>query len=361
MSKIRDEDQLIRRIARVVPSQVGRARDQYGLALGIGDDAAILSSRGREWVVSCDAFIEGVHFLPDVHCADSVGYKALVRAASDLIAMGAQPRLFLLTLGLPEARTGRWLDDFLRGMRRAAQYLDMRLAGGDTTTGGSVSISITVMGEMGPGKGRSGGASGRLAAGRQRQLGEQALTRSGGRPGDRIYVTGTLGRAQLGLELIRQGRLKGRRVAFALRQHLYPRLRIKLGLWLARNHIPSAMMDLSDGLSTDLARLCRASGAGAKVWSERIPTVSVPVDLAKLLGRRSVDLLERALHGGDDYELLFTVPPRSQAHLRFAPDSSALTCIGELTRDRRILLVDADGYAKPLKPCGWDPFRKQPR
>lgn len=347
---MRDEDSLIRRIALAVPSQIGRAANQYGASLGIGDDAAILSRQPDEWVVSCDAFVEGVHFLADVHPGDSVGYKALVRAASDLVAMGALPRLFLLTLALPEARTGRWLDNFLRGMRRAANYLDMRLAGGDTTASRTVSISMTVLGTVEE-----------THRGRRTPQHRRALTRSGARPGDRIYVTGKLGRAQLGLELIRRGRLKERGLAPLLRQHLYPRLRLKLGLWLARNSVASAMMDLSDGLSSDLTRLCRASGVGAKLWEDRIPAVPVPPRVSKLLSLHASDALRMALHGGDDYELLFTVPRRNEARLQSAPDAAALTCIGEITGGRQIMLVGSDRRSKPLRPSGWDPFRKQAR
>lgn len=359
---MRDEDQLIQRIARAVPSVTGQTRDSYGIVLGIGDDAAILGSRrGQEWVMSCDAFIEGVHFLGDIHPADSVGYKALVRAASDLVAMGAAPQLFLMTLALAESRTGRWLDQFLKGMRRAARYLDMRLAGGDTTTSPTVSISITVLGQI-----DSGGRTGRGHAGILRAAGggAQALTRSGGRPADRIYVSGMLGRAQIGLELIRRGTKASRKPGAVkngqdplLRAHLYPRLRVGLGRWLSRNRVASAMMDLSDGLSSDLTRLCGASGVGAKLYAARIPAVSVSSEALKALPR-GFDLQNAALHGGDDYELLFTVPAGNEKRLRAAPDFSELTCIGELTRNRHVVLVGAEGRARPLESAGWDPFRK---
>jgi thiamine-monophosphate kinase len=364
---MRDEDSLIRRIARAVPSVIGRARESYGLALGIGDDAAILcSGHDGEWAVSCDAFIEDVHFLADVDPAESVGYKALVRAASDLVAMGAAPRLFLLTLALPPRRTGRWLDDFLRGMSHSARYLHMRLAGGDTTSSATVSISVTVLGQL------ASRGSGRVRARGAELLGDvrgarRAITRSGGRPGDRVYVSGTLGAAQIGLELTLgiQGRMKRKKgkkkvagaVAVALQPHLYPRLRVELGCWLAQNRVASAMMDLSDGLSSDLTRLCGASGVGAKVLAERVPAASPSPEISKLLPRR-VDPLERTLNGGDDYQLLFTVPGANEKRLRAAPDAQELTCIGELTRDRRIVLVSSDGKAKLLKVAGWDPFRR---
>ncbi|HTU34682.1 MAG TPA: thiamine-phosphate kinase [Candidatus Acidoferrum sp.] len=342
-----------------MPSQVGGGGSRYGLALGIGDDAALLRSYGgEEWVISCDAFVEGVHFLADIHPADSVGYKALVRAASDLVAMGASPRLFLLTLALPKSRSGRWLDKFLAGLRRAANYLNMRLAGGDTTAGAKVSISVAVLGQIG--NNVSHGVP-RSAKGRSGHCGT-ALTRSGGRAGDRIYVSGTLGRAQIGLELVRRMKKRVVRMTMgplpeALKAHFYPRLRVDLGKWLARNGVASAMMDLSDGLSTDLVRLCHASGVGARLWAERIPVVSPSPEILTLLPR-SFDPLKAALNGGDDYELLFTVPKRNDGRLRGAPDSPELTCIGELSNDKQILLADTDGGTKPLTAGGWDPFRK---
>lgn len=332
------EGQLIRRIARAIPSGFGgRARD--GLRLGIGDDAAVIvPGRGAELVLTCDAFLEGVHFLADVHPPDSVGYKSLVRATSDIAAMGAKPRFFLLTLAIPVGRTGVWLDGFLRGMARAARSMGMCLAGGDTTRSSRVSISITVLGE--------------IAVGR-------AVTRGGARPGDIIYVSGRLGGAQLGLELMRKGLGRDRRLRRWLRPHLYPQIRLELGNWLAQRRVASAMMDISDGLSTDLARLCAASGVGARIGSDRIPLVLTPAALSRRLGKVRLDPLRMALDGGDDYELLFTVSPRRARNLRGAPGFSELTAIGEITDRKKIVLVGADGTGKPLEPRGWDPFRRK--
>jgi thiamine-monophosphate kinase len=334
------EDQLIERIAKAVPSMRG-ARRSGGLRLGIGDDAAVGSPRaGREWVLSCDAFLDGVHFRAESYPAESVGYKALVRATSDLAAMGATPRLFLLTLALPGDRTGKWLDGFLRGMGRAARLLGMKLAGGDTTKSAKISISITVVGEI------------------RRGL---AVKRSSARPGDLVFVSGRLGRAALGLELMNaRGRAPGTRgprgVARLLQPHLYPKIRLELGAWLARHRMASAMMDISDGLSTDLARLCKTSGVGARLAEERIPCVKIPDTTARLLRGRRLGPLRMALHGGEDYELLFTVPRRSLKRLRAAPGFSEITQIGEIKRGRGITIVGANNRAKRLEPAGWDPF-----
>lgn len=331
------ENQLVERTGRVIPSIKGRSRFG-GVRLGIGDDAAVIApGRGREWVITCDQFLEGVHFLGKTHPPDSVGYKALVRATSDIAAMGGTPRLFLLALAIPASRTSAWFDGFLRGMGRAARELGLRLVGGDTTKASKVSIIITMLGEIAPGL---------------------AVTRAGARPGDILYVSGTLGRAQLGLELVRRG--LGRRAEYRglLRPHVYPQIHVKLGAWLAEHHVPSAMMDISDGLSTDLARLCQASGVGARVWADRISAVKIPPHLASAVRGRSFNPLQMALHGGDDYELMITVAPRNARRLTGARHIRELTPIGEITRDRRILLVARDGGSKPLRARGWDPFRR---
>jgi thiamine-monophosphate kinase len=323
-----DELSLIARIAAALPSRAGG-----GLRLGIGDDAAVLRpAPRRELVVTCDAFLEGVHFLGDAHPADSVGYKSLARATSDLAAMGARPRWFLLTLALPASRTRGWLDKFLAGMRRAAQSFGLTLMGGDTARNAAIAVSITVLGEA-----PRGGA----------------ITRAGARPGDLIFMSGTPGRAQLGLELVLRGLHKKPRWRHLLAPHLYPEPRLELGCWLAEHRVATSAMDTSDGLSTDLGHLCRASGVGAVVDAARIPAVHVPGALRRL----GLDPLKLALHGGEDYELLFTAPPRLAAKLPASFGGVKLTPIGQITRARGILLRNPSGVSKRLSPSGWDHFR----
>lgn len=339
------EEQLIKELAHAVPSEIGArmvgSASRAGVRLGIGDDTAVIvPGRKKDLVVTCDAFLEGVHFLADRHPPHSVGYKSLARATSDIAAMGATPRFFLLTLALPQGLTNEWLRGFRRGMRRAAEELGVRLIGGDTTRSRSVSISITVLGEV--------------AAGR-------AITRAGARPGDILYVTGRLGRAKLGLELVRNSSPKrvrklGRGRGWLCRQHLYPHIRARLGEWLAKHRIASSVIDVSDGLSTDLGHLCTASGVGARVWATSIPCVEIPPSVSRFARERKLDPLQMALHGGDDYELLFAVPRRLAKRLQRAPEFRDITAIGEIERGKQILLLDASGHAKPLKPGGWDPF-----
>lgn len=349
--RFRTETQLIERITGAIPAVLDRRAGRHhlhdGVRVGIGDDAAVLAPSGRtDWVLTCDAFLEGVHFLASRHPADSVGFKSLVRATSDVAAMGAKPRFFLLTLALPVARTGAWLDEFLRGMARAARQLGLILIGGDTKKYPAVSISITVLGEIAPGT---------------------AVLRSGARPGDIIYVSGRLGQAQLGLEIVRRtppGALRNKlraspRFRRLLQPHLYPRIRTELGAWLARTGVASAMIDISDGLSTDLNHVCIASGAGARLWAQRIPCAEIAAAQSKHVTKRKLDPLQMALHGGEDYELLFTVAPRHVPRLPHAPGFSDLRAIGEIVRGNQILLVGPEGNSGRLEPGGWDPFRKK--
>jgi thiamine-monophosphate kinase len=310
---------------------IGRLHKTIGspfVVLGMGDDAALLRpARGRELVLTCDWCLEGTHFLRDKHSADAVGWKCLARAVSDVAAMGGTPRCLLLSLALPRDLAGRWLDEFLGGLRRAASRFDCWLAGGDTTASSrGVLINVTVVGEVATGRG---------------------LRRSGARVGDIIYVSGRLGEAELGLRLLRVAKRVNLRDA-RLRKHLYPEARVELGQWLSEKRVASAMMDLSDGLSSDLGRLCDASGVGAVVETRKLPVVR----------KAGAGGLELALHGGDDYELLFTVA-KTKAHLLpRAIGGVALTAIGEITQGREVVLVGQDGSRRKLEPLGWDTFRK---
>jgi thiamine-monophosphate kinase len=324
------EDQLITRVTRPFLFVTG------GLRVGIGDDAAVLHPRlGSEWVVTTDAFLEDVHFLRKAHPPRVVGYKALARATSDIAAMGAHARYFFLTLGLPAACAGAWLDDFLKGMAHGAHRFGTILAGGDTTKYPKVVISITVVGEIERGR---------------------TLLRSGARPGDLLCVSGRLGEAELGLRLVQKGWHKQRRWAGGvLKKHLRPEPRLALGEWLAARRFATSMIDTSDGLSTDLGHICQASGVGAVVWAEKIPAVKVPRELARL----SLDPLQLALHGGEDYELLFTVPRKFSGRLPREASGIPLTVIGEITREKKIVLIGSDGRGAQLRPGGWDPFTRR--
>ncbi len=334
------ENQLIARVRRrFLPARAralrgARVKDA-GLRVGIGDDAAVLRPGvGTEWVVTTDAFLENVHFLRKIHPPKAIGYKALARATSDIAAMGARAQCFFLTLGLPDACAGAWLDEFLDGMARAARRFGLTLAGGDTTKYPVVVASLTVLGEIERGK---------------------AILRSGARPGDLLCVSGRLGEAELGLRLIQRKLHKQKRWTNLLKKHYYPEPRLALGEWLAAHRCATSMIDTSDGLSTDLRHICKASGVGAIVWTAKIPMVRIPPELQ----RPGLEPIDLALNGGEDYELLFTVPKKFSSRLPSRLGGIPVTVIGEITREKKVMLLGPDGRSTPLQPKGWDPFRKK--
>jgi thiamine-monophosphate kinase len=182
----------------------------------------------------------------------------------------------------------------------------------------------------------------------------RAVLRSGARPGDLICVSGKLGEAELGLRLVQRGLHKNRRWKKLLGKHFTPEPRLALGRWLADRRRATSMIDTSDGLSTDLGHICKASGVGAKIFAAKIPLVNVPPELQRM----GLDPLQLAINGGEDYELLFTVPKRLVGHLPGQLEGVPITVIGEIVRQKSITLIDAQGRGKPLQASGWDPFRK---
>jgi thiamine-monophosphate kinase len=322
---------------RIVARTVDPVRNPAGrhLSLGIGDDAALFRPRpGHETILTCDWFLEGTHFLLDQHPPDAIGWKCLARAVSDVAAMGGRPSCFLLSLALPDSHSGRWLNKFLGGLCRASRKFDCLLAGGDTTRRREILINITVVAEV-----RT----------------SRSVRRSGARAGNLIYVSGRLGEAELGLRILRRDRKHVNIKSPLTMKHLYPAPRLALGQWLADRRLATAMMDLSDGLSSDLARLCAASGVGARLQSEKIPAVRVSDSNRKL----GLNPLQLALHGGDDYELLFTVPAKKAGMLPREYKSVALTRIGKITECPGLIVLEENGRERKLRPAGWDPFRVQ--
>lgn len=336
------EDSLI---SRLKGAHTRDRRVRRSVRLGIGDDAALMRTRvGYEVILTCDWFLEGSHFIRDKHPADSVGWKCLARALSDIAAMGGSPKCFLLNLALPVTCTGRWLDEFLVGLHRAARKFECPLVGGDTTCSRHILVGITVVGEIAK---------------------DRAVLRSGARPGDLLFVSGSLGQAELGLAELRAIKSRPKslslakspaaRLNAALQRHLYPEPRLALGRWLAHNRLATAMMDLSDGLSTDLPRLCSASRTGAEVHADKILCPAAPTHRSS--SARSIDRLRLSLHGGDDYELLFTVSPAHRTRIPASFHGVPLTQIGQTTRSREIVLSLPGDHKKLLRPGGWDPFR----
>lgn len=309
--------------------------------LGIGDDAAVVRiGRNRDLILTADLSIEGVHFTNRLHPARSVGHRALARSLSDIAAMGGVPRFALISAAFPRTLSRAWIEAFFKGVLNLAERFRVELIGGDTSiVEKGTMIDVTVAGEIKRGKG---------------------LLRSGARPGDQIFVSGSLGQSALGLETLkfraRSRKLAGRRreesreFVAARKSHLYPEPRCELGRWLQSTSIPSALMDISDGLSTDLTRLCEASGTGAKIYVERLP---------RPVGVQPEHSLKLALSGGEDYELLFTVPERKIPKLPSRHLGVPLHCIGHICRSRNVTLVLENGSEIPLEPAGYDHFLKK--
>ena len=293
------------------------------VAFGIGDDCAILQiPRGEQVLVTTDFSLEGVHFRRDWQSPECIGHRCLVRGLSDIAAMGGRPIAAFLSLALPSKTPQQWVDRFVDGLLRLALRYKVALAGGDTAQSRSgVAADIVVVGTVKRGTG---------------------VLRSGAKPGDLIYVTGELGESAAALELLAGGNTKKRDV--------YPEPRIAVGGRLG-GQIASAMIDISDGLSTDLAHICEASGVGARIEADAIPIH--PAAQIVRSSRRAA--LELALHGGEDYELLFTAPPTAEVPRRIA--GLKVSRIGEIVPARSGIHIVQNGRKAVLFPRGWEHFR----
>jgi thiamine-monophosphate kinase len=326
------------------------------LRVGIGDDCALLRLRpGEELAVTTDLSIAGRHFRLDWHTPEAIGHRTLARGLSDLAAMGARPVAAFLSLGLPrdlvkyprgrksgtETWGETWIARFLDGFLALAEAHQTPLAGGDLAESSLPVADIVLTGAVRRGK---------------------ALLRSGARPDDLLYVTGSLGGAAAGLALLADAarRSKAARqnrpvrpfqtprisanLAIQLAPHLFPQPRIAQGLWLARRSLATAAIDLSDGLSTDLAHLCDESGVAAEVNAAALPIHPAATQA-------------QAVHGGEDYELLFTASPSARMPRSIAGVS--VTCIGRVVRKSGtkspVTLITARGL-RSLAPRGWEHF-----
>lgn len=300
-----------------------------GLTLGIGDDAALVTvPPGQELILTTDMTIENVHFRAESHSARAVGHRALARSLSDIAAMGGTPRYALISLAVSGRTARAWLEGFYNGLFALARRFSVAVIGGDTAlVAGPTAADVVVAGTVPRGR---------------------ALRRSGAKVGDRIFVSGRLGLAALGLRLL-MGQLHGQTSIekSALHAHLSPQPQCALGQFLSRCRLASAMMDISDGLSIDLQRLCEASGVGATLFAEQIPAPSLA---------EPEDALALALHGGEDYQLLFTARKDKKIPKQF--DNIPLTCIGEITRLTGLRIVDSSGKTPRLETKGYDHFRR---
>jgi thiamine-monophosphate kinase len=328
------EDELIAAITRLLSGS------QPGVVVGVGDDAAVIEPGRGQQVLTTDLLIEGVHFERASISPRDLGAKAVTVNVSDIAAMGGSPRAALAGIGLAPDVEAAWVMELYGGMRDACAEYALSLVGGDTNRADLVVVSVTVVGEVSPGR---------------------AVTRSAARIGDAIVVTGALGAAAGGLALSRAQPAAmtaalsspwGRALLDALAR---PVARVGEGQTLAQSGA-HAMMDLSDGLAKDLSRLCLASGVGA-----RIELVGVPVAEPLRAGAASlgVDPLELALGGGEDYELVATLDPTDAEAARRVLDERfgvTLTRVGTIIEGEGLVAVGDDGRETPLGSKGWDHF-----
>ncbi len=327
---------LIERLRRRHPA--GRTQ----VRLGIGDDAAVLRpSPGCELVVTSDMLVEGIDFdLSTGVSFDQIGYKSMAANLSDVAAMGARPVAFLVDLAAPGSTAVDAIEDFYRGLDRLARRHGLTLIGGDLSRSPQkIFISLAVLGEVGIGR---------------------AVRRRGARIGDHLYVTGSLGDSRAGLQILKRRRSKrpagGFRAAL-LRRHLYPTVRLPLGRLLGERGWARCMIDLSDGLASDLRHLCEAGRVGARLELDRLP---ISPSLRAYAGRSAAEF---ALKGGEDFELLFSVAPKNSAAVRRAGKRLGvrLTCIGRIvSRKRGIALVHGSGRVEPLLARGYEHFKASP-
>ena len=337
---------------------------------GIGDDASIIAQRADcDLIVTTDLLVEGVDFYRGATPARLLGHKALAVSLSDIAAMGARPFWAFLSIGMPRADWSTNLkDDFFEGYFALADRFSVTLSGGDLSeTKEGVVIDSIVLGEM-----KSG----------------EAVKRSGARTGDQIYVTGNLGGAAAGLKLIENGtrvkqgssptvregvgteplapasgltdepqtRSDDDAIQSLLLRQLCPSPRVGWGIILGEEGLATAMIDISDGLSSDLNHLCRESKVGALLDSASIP---LDDDVKRLCGRSALDALALALHGGEDFELLFTVSRENVSRLPKRVDGVSISHIGEITDAARVIRIRERDRIWDLQPQGFEHFASQ--
>lgn len=326
------ESRLIQRIADTYPSA------HSSIIVGIGDDAAALEVSSQNLLLATsDLLVEDVHFDLSFTNSYYLGRKALAVNLSDIAAMGGTPRYFLTSLALPPHLPLPWVDDLYRGMMELADEYSTALIGGDTNASpGKLMIAITALGEIDP---------------------DKLIRRSGAQAGDGIYVTGTLGDAALGLLLLRNAPPDNPLASdnTLTLKHLSPLPRIKEGKTLADHHLPSAMIDISDGLVTDLRRILTASNTGATVFLSQLPRSEALEHNLLYPEKTKIDCV---LGGGEDYELLFTVAPSKEQELLRLGEKAGLpiTKIGDVNTSQELVVLDHDQRPYPAAHLGYDHF-----
>ena len=332
-------------LIRVLQQRYGTVNSR--VLRGIGDDAAVVGSRGnRPSLLTTDLLAEGIHFDRRTAALSDIGFRAAVANLSDIAAMGGTPEYLLVSLAIPHSTTTRQVEQLYHGIMAACRPHGVKLIGGDTSASkGGWFINITLVGSA---------DSGRI------------LLRSGARPGDDLYVTGTLGDSRAGLHVL-QGiagtastrSLRTRHRRFLRRRHLRPTARLREGHWLSKGRWATSAIDLSDGLSGDLRHLCAESGVGVV-----IELAALPISAACRQYAASVHQDPRtiALAGGEDYELLFTVPARQRDRFERASarQHSQVTRVGRMTPAKEGLRMTLpDGRQRPLPFSSYEHFRSR--
>lgn len=354
-----NEFDFIRQLRGQVRARTNSAR----VISGIGDDAAVIrQSSGRDLAITTDLLVEGIDFHRQATPARMLGHKALAVSLSDIAAMGAGPLFALVSFGTPkEEWSGSFRDEFFAGYLELADRFGVTLAGGDVSASKQIVVDSIVIGEVNSGR---------------------AVLRSNARAGDQLFVTGTLGGAAAGLKLIELGaRVRSSilkngdetqqdanmphagasqtvdsdddAIQSLLFRQLAPQPRVGWGMVLGEEQLASSMIDISDGLSSDLHHLCKESNVGAA-----IDAASIPLDenVKQLCGRRKLDALALALHGGEDFELLFTVAPEDVSRLPKLVDGGAISRIGEITSNPGSVRVREKSHEWELQPQGFQHF-----
>lgn len=332
-SSSRGEIRLIERIHRLARQVLPPSEK---VSISFGDDAAALTpSSGHLLLISTDALVEGIHFDLDYFRPGDLGWKALAVNLSDIAAMGGKPLGFTTSLAFPEETSPSFVTRVYGGMLKLAKLSGAVLLGGDLCASpGTLFLDLTILGEV-----KSG----------------QARTRRNARPGDSLFVTGELGASAIGLELLRRVPRRARYYPHLAGRHLRPIPRNRVGCWLAASGCASALIDLSDGLSTDLHHLCRASRVGAVVEADRIPLPRISPKVGSWVEQ---PLLDYGLNGGEDYELLFTVPPERRDRVPSRLDGLGIHEIGCITDEPGECWLREQGSLTPLSPRGFDHFRR---
>ena len=333
---MRGEFDLIRRL------QAQTAKPDRQVALGIGDDTAILRTSSTEWtLITTDLLAEGVHFDLATSSCENIGYRAAIANLSDIAAMGGTPRFMLVAIAIPSTCSTTQIHQLYRGMMQASAPYRVCLVGGDTSASKhGLFLSITLTGVVRP---------------------KRALLRSGARVGDRLYVTGTLGDSRAGLDLLsarRRRHLSASHTRFLHHRHHRPSARIAEGRWLVKHGLAGAAIDLSDGLTGDLRHICEESSVGAEVMQGALPISPACRAYAAAYGLSPQDI---ALQGGEDYELLFTVPADEQSRFEQLAGKTPFhfTCIGTITPQRSGLRLRTEqGTTSPLPLTSYEHFRR---